>query len=703
MTTAYAEALFIPGPDTPAIDPALVVASYVGAVAHYGDRVWPLAPLVDNPSAARESILWNKFPQVMREEFRYIAWHMVNRALPDTFRIGKAPSWRTRQGASALYRTVLNWRAFARWLGKRGISTLVDCTEEVFHDYGLSLARAPKANRSTVGHQLVALTRLWAFDDGTALPRGIAEPPWVSKGRDDYLPAATAVTGENSTEPLAPATMGPLLIWAMRVIDDFADDILAAWAENRRITAQAGQAVATRETLAAIKRYLRGLAEHGRPVPAYRLPGGPQFARTYISSLTGAPTKQIDNVLRGKKLRVLRQYLVSNPGSCPMSVPVAGRVEGEPWTQVLDFTEAASLMRHLGTAAFIVMSYLTGMRPQEVLGLRTGCCPDPDAGQHLINGHIYKTATDEHGNHRSEGELRDVPWVAITPVVNAIRVLERIVDDGALLFDGTSHDFINRRKFTGSVTFSAWRERIEDFAAWASGLATKLGRPHETVPADPNGAIGTERFRRTLAWHIARRPGGLVALAIQYGHLRTAISGGYASRSRDGVHDLLDIETARATADTLATLHDDLAEGVGISGPAARRAIHAASHAPTYAGTIVSARAARDLLENPSLSVHDNPKAYLMCVYNREKALCHRLAGQQKAPSLDRCQPTCANITRTDHHAAQLMALADVLEKQAGALTPAPMGKRLQARADSLRTLAENHHDGRLTLAEASA
>ncbi|MEV6132661.1 hypothetical protein AB0M05_38730 [Streptomyces violaceusniger] len=57
------------------------------------------------------------------------------------------------------------------------------------------------------------------------------------------------------------------------------------------------------------------------------------------------------------------------------------------------------------------------------------------------------------------------------------------------------------------------------------------------------------------------------------------------SRSRDGIHDLLDIETARATVDTLATLNADLSEGVGISGPAARRAItqpptHRSSSAP---------------------------------------------------------------------------------------------------------------------------
>ncbi|WP_217200862.1 hypothetical protein [Streptomyces buecherae] len=58
--------------------------------------------------------------------------------------------------------------------------------------------------------------------------------------------------------------------------------------------------------------------------------------------------------------------------------------------------------------------------------------------------------------------------------------------------------------------------------------------------------------------------------------MRTAVSAGYASRSRDGIHDLLDIETARSTADTLATLAADRAAGGGMSGPAARRAILAA-------------------------------------------------------------------------------------------------------------------------------
>jgi hypothetical protein len=52
------------------------------------------------------------------------------------------------------------------------------------------------------------------------------------------------------------------------------------------------------------------------------------------------------------------------------------------------------------------------------------------------------------------------------------------------------------------------------------------------------------------------------------------------------------------------------------------------------------------------LAVYDNPNTLLMCVYKRDKALCHR--GTKDTPSLDRCVPTCANIARTDQHAAGL-------------------------------------------------
>jgi hypothetical protein len=152
-----------------------------------------------------------------------------------------------------------------------------------------------------------------------------------------------------------------------------------------------------------------------------------------------------------------------------------------------------------------------------VLGLRTGCCPDPDpdvgSGRHLIRGNEYKTALDEDGNHLSTGVERGVPWIAITPVVNAIRVLERMVPDGALLFDAAAHNLSEQRSpAAGAITNTTLRDRIEVFVAWANECATAHELDHEVIPPDPHGAIGTRRFRRTLAWHIARRPGGLIAL-----------------------------------------------------------------------------------------------------------------------------------------------------------------------------------------------
>lgn len=132
---------------------------------------------------------------------------------------------------------------------------------------------------------------------------------------------------------------------------------------------------------------------------------------------------------------------------------------------------------------------------------------------------------------------------------------------GGLLFDKAAHDVAGRRPGTGSLKLDTMRDGIEAFIAWANAGATKHDVPTEAIPPDPHGAIGTARFRRSLAWHIARRPGGLVALAIQYGHARTAFStvtDGYGSRSRNGIHDLIDIETARAV-DTVIGLNDHLA------------------------------------------------------------------------------------------------------------------------------------------------
>ncbi|MEU1506291.1 integrase [Kitasatospora sp. NPDC005748] len=698
MTTAATDpGLFLPSPRTPVVLPRRAVAVPTQLNSRFEDGTWSLAPLIANPSASASSIRWHNCPKPFQQELRLLAWTLINDELRPTFLRERAHTLRSRTSVDSTTTTVRAWMHLARWLTDRGLDTLAHCDREVLDAYATHL-RERGASRSSITRALLALTRLWAFDGLSARPVGIARPPWDERGADDYLPAAASAGGENSTEAVAEATMGPLLVWAMRTVDDLADDILAAWAEHQNMPVTAKAAEPTEAGRAALTAYLQRLEDTGAPLPVIRYRGRTVLARQYIAALTGASMDQVN----ARAKRGLAHQARNRPGPCPLPTPIRATVHGRPWREAVNLDEAPILMRHLGTACFIVIAYLTGMRPGEALGLRTGCCPtpQPDAdgtpGRHLIRSRVFKTARDEDGNHLSRGTERALPWVAITPVVNAIRVLERMVPDGHLLFDSHTHDFTSARPATGALCPSTMVGRIEDFTAWANTEATRLGLDHETIPPDHHGRISTARLRRTLAWHIARRPGGLVALAIQYGHLRTTISAGYASRSRDGIHTLLDIETVRAVGDTVTGLHQHLEHGGGISGPAARRAIQAAARAPEFAGTTITATTARRYLANDDLMIYDNPNTLLMCVYKRDQALCH---GGTGSPALDRCVPACANIARTDHHAHLLHERTRTLLQQAAHL-PGPLAARLTATARRLTALAERHDAERRTLPE---
>lgn len=89
-----------------------------------------------------------------------------------------------------------------------------------------------------------------------------------------------------------------------------------------------------------------------------------------------------------------------------------------------------------------------------------------------------------------------------------------------------------------------------------------------------------------------------------------------------------------------------------------------------------------------------------MCVYNRDRALCHRL-DIADTPSLNRCRPSCANIARSGRHADELLRHARALEKQAAPETvPGPLADRLTQRAGRLRKLADRHDQDRIHFQE---
>lgn len=671
----------------------------------YSEDLWSLGPLTDNPSTAQINLRWQRCPPAFQNEMRLRVWTLINGELRPTFLKGRT-TMRSRIGVVALKQTFNTWMRLATWLQAQGINTLGDCTEDVWLAYMAHLRETTNVTRGTALLRLIALTRLWAIDGLTAQPSGIAEPPWEVQGVDDFLPVeeTAGMTGENATEALTPEVMGPLLTWAVRMVEDLSDDILAGWDETRHMLDSARSNPSRDGGQADVVAYLQSLLDGNSRLPGQNINGTYRLAHAYVAARMGASQHQVTSASTRLRLPALP---ATRFGACPLTTPITGQIAGRPWRERLDFYETAALMRNLGTAAFIVISYLSGMRPQEVLGMRSGCCPDPEPGpggaarRHLIRSHHYKTVTNDDGYHVSAGEERDAPWVAIPPVVNAIRMLERMVPPGRLLFESALHNFVGTGgQQHGALKLNTMRERIEVFVLWANAEAAARQIPWESIPPDPHGEIGLRRFRRTLAWHIARQPGGLVALAIQYGHLRTMLdldtASGYGSRSRRGLHGLINVETALATAETAAHLHECFQAGEGVSGPAARRALTVAEHTPDFKGRLVKTNMASKFLSRDGSVLYDNPKAFLLCLYRTDKALCRR-AETDAAPSLLDCKPGCGNAVRTDTHATRMRARADELDHQSDHV-PGPMAKRLHLNADRLRALAETHDAQRFTL-----
>ncbi|MFD5782637.1 hypothetical protein [Streptomyces sp. NPDC126933] len=680
------------------------------------ELVWRLSYMMHKDTARAQSVNWARCPEPFQASLMRVGWAVLNIPAPAVM-LSETAS-RAVMSPRALRFTFSVWMDFAGWLINREITELTAVTAEDLAEYAdhiRTYGRSWEHDRRAAR----ALSRIWGYAPFLLPQDRLVMPPWEdpATAMTDFLGEKyTPAGGENSIPIVHPAVMSPLLVWSLRMVLDLGPDILAAWREHKRLLERTRGPSARGDSQKVVD-YLKDLIARGKPLPGFSgyqtrgitvsarsrgSEGGlPALNRAYVAGVVGVNLYQVTTARRRLQHELEPRHF--GP-SAPLDIPVTGRIGDRPWTDSVDFENVPVLARHLSTAALIITAYLSGMRPEEVQHLVKGCCTREDREdgtvRYKVTGRHFKGVTDDEGNTIPEGEIRPDPWIVLEFVGQAIAVVEEL-EPGDLLFSRSfsrGHQPCPEGGVGDALTGDSAARHIASFITWTNEQAIRHDRPHELIPEDPEGPVVLQRLRRTIAWFIHRQPGGRIALGVQFGHAATLIGESYAGRSKADMLELLDFEKGLALADALSEARERIAGGESVSGPAAGRYISAATEFENqYAGAYLGKRELRALVKNPKLQVYEDPKTFLTCNYDAFKALCdpeldRSGSSGQRTPDRSRCNPACANISRTDSQIAGIQAEIDKIDSDAEAgLDPYPIARREQQRRAVFVQIIERH------------
>ncbi|MFF4512085.1 hypothetical protein [Streptomyces mirabilis] len=490
--------------------------------------------------------------------------------------------------------------------------------------------------------------------------------------------------GENHTDRLAEEILGPLLVWALRFIDDFAPDILEAdrrWRDTR--TKPVGRTSAHSNVGARLQVLLDEHVTAGRPLPGYE--GQPSIL--HLSRLLDC-----DRVsLTSHREAVDAAAAVVGVADSAFVEDVQGRLDGRPWVESITtnhktVNSLAALGRHLQAACYIVIAFLSGMRDCEVKHIKRGCleikCDE--------EGRPYRWKLNSLA-FKGEDDITGVPatWVVHEAVARAIKILELLhppAQDhlmGRLLHSSGSHKGTNL-----ALGNTSTNKHLNDFAKFVNHLCAEHGRA-DTVTAGPGHPVRlqTRQFRRTLAWYIARRPGGVIAGALQFRHQSIQMFEGYAGTSDSGFRAEVESEQAIARGEVYMEMieahqHLDLA---GPSAEEAGRRLKDFGDRAQFQGQVaLDKHRLKRIMKRHDPAIY--PGEYITCVNDPVKALCEkaRRGNSEGLPAHGGCLPlACRNVTLTPENvAAWQREIARIDKRLASRPTLAP---RLHQRTQNRR------------------
>ncbi|MET8101509.1 hypothetical protein ABZV29_34435 [Streptomyces sp. NPDC005236] len=712
-----------PVPDDAYVVPERLTTAATGRGPRVGDTVWDLRPFV--PRTTRKNALchFSGFADdtAIRTAKEYL-YSRFRRGIPASYlSVSTVKPMKITWAAQELARV----RNAMHDLRELGITRLSAVTRE---DLAALLDQWKKGSLSTAASLVTTMKQL-AAHRAFLHSDGLDVHPWPGR-------TAAAVVGkeprpdENSTDRIPEEIMAPLLRAAVFYITIASRDIRAARAEIQALQEAGrlrpysmGGAKEAAFTSFIAKRRAAGRGLPALPLEAVsRRPGA-----EVVGGVVQSPNITLIELMIGGYARI--DHLVARAAAelgfeeggldTPMSPwPESGR----PWRPRLDPTTVNRETEYLRTACWIVIAYLSGLRDDEVRLLGRECAftetGDGPRIRYKLRGRVYK-------NRKISGD--EAEWVVLDIVHQAVDVLLGLHDDPDHLFGYWGTDITGYQLF-GSVPYrlGRFRDHANELFSTEAGLFipndTSGVEDYDTPDTldseihqhgrggeDPDGPLGlteegpdpagvpwsfdTRQFRRTLAWHIAHQPFGVVAGARQYQHARIVMFKGYAGTSESGFAEEVAANDAVARLDYLEDIYRDWNNGGASSGGAAERISaefeRIRRELGDLPGVVASPARLRTMLRHLTKTLH--PGVLNDCFYQAATAVCRKRAKALGRPvPLHNMCLNCPNARRSAVHLPRLTTARDQ------ALTVLDLPKKEREALPRLQVIALTDHAAEL-------
>jgi hypothetical protein len=700
--------------DAPVLpDHILAAAGRPGPGPRFADPVWDLQPFLPRSTSGRTIMFTSIADPVVARVLREYLYSRLRRGNPSLTRRGPMK-------LTGIFGAFSKARAAIATLQDLGAARLSEVTPG---QLSAALERWQAISPDEAAMRVTALKHLFAHGPFLHSDRLLVNP-WP--GRSAHAVAGMIRDPENSTDRIPEEVIGPLLKAAVFYVTTAGPDILAARREHAQLQAADQEPKPARgngSARARIEAYVDELREAGRGIPAAPMRQVRKYSHIPVKDgVLQAPNTALVARLTGvSNSAEVRRYLLA--AGADIGYETGGLRTamspwpdtGRPWRPGLGPFEVSAETTQMRTACWIVIAYLSGMRDAEVRELAPDCAftePGPDGRlRYKLRGKVLK-------GRKLTGE--EAEWVVLDIVHQAVALLRAVNDDPTHLF---GHKGVNSYDLVlyGSVNLrlNTFRDHLNQlFGTPESPYVPPVaaGTPDDPGDGDdpagpPEGdqqgpepwRLNTRQFRRTLAWHIAHQPFGVVAGARQYQHAELALFEGYAGTSASGFTAEVATERAVAQLDYVEDLYHDWNASHRSSGGATAR-VNAEfdrirRELGDLPGIVASAARLRTMLQHLTKTLH--PGILNDCFYQPTTAVCGQRARRagRPLPLLTMCL-SCANARRSTIHLPRLTAA------RAQAQRPLDAGgslSRLQAAALTTHIAQLDHAIADLSAADAES